>query len=105
MKKILILMVTDNNDSMVNNSKTATSKSFKYKIKITGRTGNNNSSLNAEVVVPLKYSNNFCRSLDLLLINCEIELGLTWSQYFVISKGSRTFRGGNSNNWSNISNK
>ena len=31
------------------------------------------------------------RSLDLLLINFEIELDLTWSKYCVISQVSRTF--------------
>ena len=34
--------------------------------------------MDAEVVAPLKYIINFCRSLDLLLINCEIELDLSW---------------------------
>ena len=51
--------------------------------KITGTT-NNNSKLNAEIVVPLKYLSNFWRSLDLPLINCEIEHDLTWSKYCVI---------------------
>ena len=38
----------------INNNKTATSKSFEYKTKIIGSISNNNSRLNAEVVVPLK---------------------------------------------------
>ena len=46
----------------------------------------------AEVVVPLKYLSNFWRSLDLPLINCEIELDLTPSKYCVIFDVSRTFR-------------
>ena len=62
------------------------------KTKIIGITSNNNSRLNAEVVVPLKYLSIFWRSLDLPLINCEIELDLTWSKYCVISQVSRTFR-------------
>ena len=33
---------------------------------------------------------NFWRSLDFLLINCEIELDLSWSRYCVISEISRT---------------
>ena len=36
---------------------------------------------------------NFWRSLDLPLINCEIELDLRWSKNCVISDLSRTFRG------------
>ena len=63
-----------------------------YKTKLIGSTPNNDSRLDAEVVVPLKYFNNFSRSLDFLLINCEIELDLLWSRYFVISEISKTFR-------------
>ena len=63
-----------------------------YKTKIIGRTSNNNSRLNAKVSVPLKYLSSFWRSLDLLLINDQTELDLTWSKYCVISKISRTFR-------------
>ena len=40
---------------------------------------------------------NFWTSLDLLLINCEKELDLTWSKYCVISEVSRTFREVNPN--------
>ena len=53
-----------------------TSKSFEYKTEIIGRTPDDNNMLNAEVVVPLKYLSYFWRFLDLLLINCEIELDL-----------------------------
>ena len=59
----------------VNNSKT-TSKSFEYKAKVIGRTPDDNNTLDAEVVVPLKYLSNFWRFLNLSLINCEIELDL-----------------------------
>ena len=37
---------------------------FKYKTKLVVRTPNNNNILDAEVVVPLKYLSNFCRSLE-----------------------------------------
>ena len=38
----------------------------------------------------LKHLSNFWRSLDIPLINCEINLILTWSRNFVISsKGTR----------------
>ena len=42
----------------INNNKT-TSKSFKHKTKIIGSTTANNSRLDAEVVVPVKYLSNF----------------------------------------------
>ena len=41
-------------------------------MKLIGITSNNNSRLDAEVVVSLKYLSNFWRSIDLHLINCEI---------------------------------
>ena len=33
-----------------------------------------------EVVIPLKHLSNFWRSLNILLINCEVELILTWTK-------------------------
>ena len=73
----------------INYNKTTTSKSFEYKTKIIGSTRADNSRLNAEVAALLKYLINFWRSLDLLLINCEIELDLTWWKKCVIYEISR----------------
>ena len=40
--------------------------------------------------MPLKYASNFRRTLDIPLINCEINLILTWSETCVlISKATR----------------
>ena len=64
----------------INNNKTTTSKSFECKKKILGSTPANAKRLDAEVVVPLKYFSNFWRSFNLPLINCEIDLDLTWSK-------------------------
>ena len=55
-----------------------------------GGTQNNNSRLNAVVVVPLKYLGNLWRSLGLPLVICEIQLDLTWSKYCVISEIPRS---------------
>ena len=63
-------------DYRINNEKTLTIKSFEYITKI-GYTENNDSRLDAEVAVPLKYLNNFWISLYLPLINFEIELDLS----------------------------
>ena len=82
---------TDNNDNKINNNKPTTSKPFKYKTKITRKRLDNTSKLNAEVVVPLKYLSRFWRSLDLLLINCERELDLSYSEECIIKEVSRTF--------------
>ena len=56
------------------------SESFKYKTSIVGKTLNNDSLTDAEVVVPLKHLSNFWRSLDIPLINREVEIILTWSK-------------------------
>ena len=61
----------------LNNSKTTTSKSYEYTTKKIGRTLANNNTLDIEIIVPLKYLSNFWRTLDLPLINCEIELDLS----------------------------
>ena len=57
--------------------------SFKFKAKITGQTGNNGTK-NVEIMVPLKYLSNFWRTLEMPLINCEVNLILTWSSTCVI---------------------
>ena len=56
------------------------SKSFDYKANFIedGVTHNNLTKNDVKIVVPLKYLNNFWRSLNIPLINCEIELILTW---------------------------
>ena len=38
-----------------------------------------------EVVIPLKHLSNFWRTLNIPLINCEIELILTWSKNCVLA--------------------
>ena len=45
----------------------------------------NDSLTNAKVVIPLKYLSNFWRSLNIPLINCEVELILTWSRNCVLA--------------------
>ena len=82
----------DDNVNKVNNNKTTTSKHFKYQKKIIGSTIDNANRLFAEVVVPLRYISNFWRSLDLPLINCEIEFDLLWARNFITTEISRTFR-------------
>ena len=52
--------------------------SFNFKVKITGKTGNNGTK-DVEIMVPLKYLSNFWRTLEMPLINCEVNLILTWS--------------------------
>ena len=37
-----------------------------------------------EIIAPLKYSSNFWRTLEMSLIDCKINLILTWSANYVI---------------------
>ena len=66
----------NDNNNRINNYKTITSKSFEYKRKLIGSMPNNNNILDVEAVITLKNLRNFSRSLDLPLINCEVELDL-----------------------------
>ena len=77
------------------------SESFKYKTSITGNTYNVSLTIigrggnpvpnpdydinkvgknETVIVIPLKHLSNFWRTLNIPLINCEIELILTWSK-------------------------
>ena len=57
------------------------SSSFKYKSSlITNRNG-------VKIAVPLKYLSNFWRSLEMPLINCKVELSLTWTENCLLSGG------------------
>ena len=66
------------------------SKFFDYKTSITGKLEGINTTKDSEIVVPLKHLSNFWRVLDMSLINCEINLILTWSENCVLtSKATR----------------
>ena len=88
------------------NPVSTSSESFKYKTSITKNTynvdekvtdddgnevDNPNYDVNkvgknkTETVVPLKHLSNFWRSLDIPLINCEVEIILTWSKNCVLA--------------------
>ena len=64
------------------------SKSFKSKVKITGKTPNNGNTKDVEIIVRLKYLSNFWRTLEMPLINCEVNLILTWSKDCVITNST-----------------
>ena len=66
----------------------ADSKSFKSKIKITGETSNNGNEKDVEIMFPLKYLSNFWRTLEMPLINCEVNLILTWSSTYVTTNST-----------------
>ena len=63
----------------------ADSQSFKSKVKITGKTPADRNTKNVKVIVPLKYLSNFWRTLEMPLINCEVNLILPCSRDCVIT--------------------
>ena len=75
------------------NDNLADSESFKSKIKITAKTSATGNGKDVEIMFPLKYLSNFWRSLEMPLINCEVNLILTWSSTCVITNctGAGTF--------------
>ena len=91
-----------------NDPLSSNSESLKYKTSIQGNTYNigageegydaNKVGKNeTEVVIPLKHSSNFWRSFDIPLINCEVELIMTWSKTCVlVNMTERDAEGNNS---------
>ena len=66
--------------------------SFDYKANFmeNGVTHDNLTKNDVKVVVPLKHLSNFWRHLDIPLINCEVELILTWfKNYVLVDKSTR----------------
>ena len=70
------------------NDNLADSESFKSRIKITGKTPNNDNEKDVEIMVPLKHFSNFWRTLEMPLINCEVNLIWTWSSTCVITNST-----------------
>ena len=74
----------DDDGDIVNFNGANNTDSFNYKTKITGQTNDDGEINGVEIMVPLKYLSNFWKTLEMPLINCEIELILTWSRNSVI---------------------
>ena len=73
----------DNNNVIVNVAENNLTDSFNFKAKMTGQTGDDGTK-NVEIMVPLKYLSNLWRTLEMPLVNCEIDLTLIWSADCVI---------------------
>ena len=54
-----------NNNAIVDFTENNLTDSFNFKVKITGKTGNNGTE-NVEIMVPLKYLSNFWRTSEML---------------------------------------
>ena len=70
------------------NDNIADTESFKSKVKITGKTPDDGNTKIVQIIVPLKYLSNFWRTLEMPLINCEVNLILTWSKDCVITNST-----------------
>ena len=111
----------DADDNNFDNIKVVNSNTFKYKNKIIGNTYdvdaripnpdgaeqidnhiynvNKNGTQEVELTIPLKYSGNFWRTLNIPLISCEVSLELKWNENCVItSLEQRDIGGGNRDN-------
>ena len=60
---------------------------FKFKQNITRSTGDDGKKA-VKIIVPLKYLSNFQRTPKMPLINCQINLILTWSANCVVSSAA-----------------
>ena len=83
-------------DEIINNADVTNDNnapSFKYKANLIGNTEDNGRKNGVKIAVPLKYLSNFWRSLEMLLINCKVELSLTWAPICVLCNlvGASTF--------------
>ena len=85
----------DNNNNFLNNN-VVNSETFKYKNKIIGKTyetekgadcydANKEGTQSVELAIPLKYSGNFWRALNMPLISCQVSLELKWNKNCVIT--------------------
>ena len=74
----------NNNNAIIIFAKNNLTDSFNFKVKFTGQTGNNGTK-DIEIMVPLKYLSNFWRTSEMPLINCEVDLILTWSSTSVLT--------------------
>ena len=75
--------VRNNNNEIEEFTEGNTTDSFNFKAKITGQTGNDGMK-DIEIMVPLKYLSNFWKTLEMPLINCEVNLILAWSSICVL---------------------
>ena len=71
-------------------------QSFKYIAALVVKTVNRNdgqsSVKDAKIVLPLKYLSNFCRFLEIPLINCKVYLELNWIENCFLSSAGNSVK-------------
>ena len=70
------------------NGNVTQSESFKSKTETTGKTPADGNTKDVQIIVPVKYLSNFWRTLEMPLIDCEVNLILTWTRTCVISSAT-----------------
>ena len=78
-------IVVDDDDNITHSILNSESFDYKANFMENGVTHDNLTKNDVKVVVPLKHLSNFWRSLNIPLINCEVELILTWSKNCVLA--------------------
>ena len=73
----------NNNNEIVSFTNSNLTDSFNFNVKTTGQTGDDGTK-NVEIMVPIKYLSNFWRTVEIPLINSEVNLILIWSEDCVI---------------------
>ena len=67
--------------------------SFKCKASLIGNTENNGTKNGVKLAVLLKYLSNFCRSVEMPLINCNVQLSLKcYERCLLTVANTRTFK-------------
>ena len=69
------VLAVNNNDDIVEFNVPNATNSLNFKAKITGQTGDNGTK-EVEIMVPLKCLSNFWRTLEMPLINCEVNVNI-----------------------------
>ena len=76
----------NNNGKIINFPDNNNSALFKFKQQFTGETENNGTK-DVKIMVTLKYLSNLSRIIEMLLINCEINLQLKRSKNCILVAG------------------
>ena len=78
------ILAVNNDGNVVIFNETNATVSFNSKAKLTGKTDDDGEIDNVKIMVPLNYSSNFWRTLEMPLINCEVNFIFTWSANCVV---------------------
>ena len=65
----------------------------------TQSTPNNINKKDAEIALPLKYLSKFWRTPEMILVNCKINLILTWYKDYVVSAATGAKKISNNRWW------